>query len=292
MKGCVLLLGSGGQLGSEWSRYLKGNGIKFKSCTSSVADITDGTALRSLFNSYRPDVVINCAAYTDVDLAEEEPEEAREVNADAVGDLARLCQDARAKLIHYSTDYVFPGHAEDRERLPLGYPETYTPNPVNTYGLTKLMGEQLVARHCSDYMIIRTSWLCGLFGNNFVRTMLALGRDKKELRVVSDQFGAPTFTGNLVKNSLALLEMDYKGIIHASSSGLTTWHEMAETIFSKENMNINVTAIPAAEYPSKAPRPFYSRLDLSNLSSVSGTEVIPWQEGLYDLLRQIKSFYP
>ncbi|MEX2398101.1 MAG: dTDP-4-dehydrorhamnose reductase, partial [Balneolales bacterium] len=234
MKGRILLFGASGQLGSQWNLYLKGKGFSYKSCTSSVVDITDGTSLRSVFNSYRPDIVINCAAFTNVDLAEDEPEEAREVNGEAVGTIAKLCEDAGAKLIHYSTDYVFPGDSEDRERLPLGYPETYDPNPVNTYGLTKLIGEQLLQKYCSNYIIIRTSWVCGPGGINFIKTMLRLSEEKDELRVVNDQFGAPTFTGNIVENTMALIDADFKGLIHASSSGLTNWHELAAATFEKK----------------------------------------------------------
>lgn len=283
----ILLFGASGQLGSEWNSYLKKEGYSFKACTSSVVDITDGASLRSVFNSYRPDIVINCAAFTDVDLAEDEPEEAREVNAEAVGGIAKLCEDAGAKFVHYSTDYVFPGNSEDRERWPLGYPETYDPNPVNTYGLTKVIGEQLLQKNCSDYIIIRASWLCGPYGNNFVKTILRLAEEKDELRVVNDQFGVPTFTSNLVENSMALIEADYKGLIHASSSGLTNWHELASSIFEIKNIKKNVKAIPSSEYPTKAVRPRYSRLDISNIEIMSGTRVITWQEGLGDLLKQI-----
>ncbi|MEX1137025.1 MAG: dTDP-4-dehydrorhamnose reductase [Balneolales bacterium] len=287
MRSRILLFGAGGQLGTEWGLFLKEKGFLFKSCTSSVVDVTDDTSLRSVFNSYRPDIVINCAAFTDVDLAEDEPEEAREVNAEAVAGIAKLCEDAGAKLVHYSSDYVFPGNVEDRERLPLGYPETYDPSPVNTYGLTKLIGEQLLQKYCSNYIIIRTSWLCGSYGSNFVKTMLRLSDEKDELKVVNDQFGTPTFTGNLVENSMALIDADFKGLIHASSSGLTNWHELASAIFEIKNIKTKLTAITTSEYPTKAVRPLYSHLDISNLESISGTRTITWQEGLENLLRQI-----
>lgn len=287
MKARTLLLGAGGQLGSEWQRYLKQNEWPFKACPSSVVDITDSASLRSVFNSYRPEIVINCAAFTSVDLAEDEPDEAREINAEAVGDIAKLCDDAGAKFVHYSTDYVFPGKKVDRKRLPLGYPETYDPNPVNTYGQTKLIGEQLLQKSCSNYIIIRVSWLCGPYGSNFVKTMIRLSQEKDEIRVVNDQYGAPTFTGNLVENGMALIEADFKGIIHASSSGLTTWYNLAAAIFERMNIKTKLAAIPTSEYPTKAARPYYSRLDISNLESITGTKIITWQEGLEDLLGQL-----
>ena len=284
----ILLLGAGGQLGREWKNYLEKEGHSFKPCSSSVVDVTDRTALRSAFNSYRPNLVINCAAFTNVDLAEDEQEEAREVNASAVGSIAKLCQDAGAKLIHYSTDYVFPGNIEDRETFPLGYPETYSPNPVNTYGLTKLIGEQLLQKKCPDYMLIRVSWLCGAHGNNFVKTMIRLSKEKDELRVVNDQFGAPTFASNLVANTMALIEANYTGVIHVSSEGLTNWYELAASIFQSEGISTRLKAITTAEYPTNAARPLYSRLDITRLKSIPGAQIIPWQQGLQELLQEIR----
>ncbi|MEX0684618.1 MAG: dTDP-4-dehydrorhamnose reductase [Balneolales bacterium] len=288
MKGRILLLGAGGQLGKEWELYLKKNGLSYKPCTSNMVDITDQAALRSVFNSYHPNIVINCAAYTHVDLAEDEDEEAREVNGEAVGSIAKLCEDAGAKLVHYSTDYVFKGEQGDQEVFPLGYPETHKPQPINTYGWSKLMGEQLIQKKCSDYLIIRVSWLLGAHGNNFVKTMLRLSKEKDKLQVVNDQLGAPTFTDNLVFNTVALINTGYKGIIHVSSEGLTNWHEIAVKIFQNKGINSKLVPIPTSDYPTIADRPLYSRLDISRLKDIPGVRIIRWQDGLQELLDQIK----
>lgn len=288
MKNKILLTGAGGQLGMEWQSFLAKRGVAVTAYKSDQLDITNENQLRQVFEAVKPDYVINCAAYTQVDKAEKEPKKARAVNATAVGMLAKFCAKSGAKLIHYSTDYVFSGDEQDRISLPMGYAEHHDTAPINVYGQTKLEGEALLREHCEDYIIIRVSWLCGQYGGNFVKTMLRLGAEKDSLKIINDQFGAPTFTWNVVENTVALLKQDYQGVMHISSSGLTNWYEFAELIFLNVRKDIELHPIPTSEYPTPAKRPAYSKLDISRLKNTEGSRIISWNEGLEDLMAELK----
>ncbi len=278
----ILLLGAGGQLGSEWSSYLpaKGNSVRYKAYGSSDLDITQSARLKSIFEAEEPDLVINCAAYTNVDKAEEEPDRARLVNATAVGFLAGLCSEWGARLIHYSTDYIFPGLKEDRKRLPAGYPEEHPAAPLNIYGQTKWEGEQAIRESGCSHLIIRVSWLCGKYGNNFIKTMLRLSEDHSVLKVVDDQWGSPSFTDNVVKNSYKLIEQEAEGTYHLSSGGLITWADFAEIIFQLTERQTEVQRITSDDFPAKARRPHFSKLNTDKIEQAHGIEPEDWRTGL------------
>ncbi|MDG5767795.1 dTDP-4-dehydrorhamnose reductase [Balneolales bacterium ANBcel1] len=292
-----LLLGAGGQLGAEWARYLKTHGYAYKACTRKEVDITRPDEVRGVIAKFRPDIVINAAAYTAVDQAEEDAVTAGKVNSVAAGNLARLCADHGTLLVHYSTDYVFAGKLEDRAAYPEGYPEAAEPHPVNRYGETKWMGEKAIQQERCPHLIVRVSWLCGHYGNNFIHTMLRLAREKKQINVVNDQHGCPTFTRPAVLNTMALIEAEQRGTWHISSAGETTWYDFAKAVFEKHRSRgngtdrnhgpVSVIPIPTSEYPTKAARPEWSRLCIKRLAEVKGSRILPWQEELAEFMRDL-----
>lgn len=292
MKRNIVLTGAKGQLGMEWQRFFAKRGIEISALGSEDLDISNEDQVQQMFATLRPHYLINCAAYTAVDAAEESYDKAHAINAVGVKYLAQASAQFDTKLVHYSTDYVFSGAEKDRLTLPAGYPEHHPCDPINAYGTSKLAGEKLVREYCDNYMIIRVSWLCGRYGNNFVKTMLRLGSERDQLRVIDDQFGVPSFAENVVYNTSQLLKQDFKGIIHISSSGLTNWYEFAEMIFLQTGIDIEVIAIPSSAYPVAAKRPHYSKLDITKLKMTPDCSVISWNEGLEKLLFQIQKQSP
>lgn len=286
----ILLTGASGQLGQEWQQAVRGrDDIILRPYTSSKLDITNSKRLAAELSERQPDVVINCAAFTNVDGAEEQRELAQKVNTDAVTQLAKLSADLGFKLVHYSTDYVFPGRQQDREKYPDGYPEDYPADPINCYGKTKWGGEEAIRQITDNYLILRLSWLCGQFGGNFVKTMLKLGRERDVLQVVDDQWGSPTYTDNVVANTLALLEAESAGTYHITSKGMITWYDFAAAIFELNDINVKIEAVSSDTFVTKAKRPHFSKLSTKKLEAVSGTELIHWCEGLEILLSQLQN---
>lgn len=288
----IVLLGASGQLGREWQYYFSSrpdDSIILLPYTSKQLDITHHEELAKEISTQQPEVVINCAAYTDVDKAEDEFEKAKKINADAVAKMAAVCEENDIKLIHYSTDYIFPGNEEDRENFPAGYPEDHPADPVNKYGQTKWEGEEAIRKSGCSHLIIRTTWLCGRFGNNFVKTMLKYGREKEELQVVEDQWGSPGFADEVVANTMKLIEAEAGGTYHLTSKGLTNWADFAKTIFDYAGIEVSVKSIPSEEYPTKAERPRYSKLDTTKAEQVEGINISSWQDGLKRLLNQLEN---
>ncbi|MDX1586280.1 MAG: dTDP-4-dehydrorhamnose reductase [Balneolaceae bacterium] len=288
----IMLLGASGQLGREWQYYFSRDSTDshlLMPYTSSQLDITRHEEVAREINSQQPDVVINCAAYTQVDKAEEEKEKAKEINAEAVAHLASVCKSNFAKLLHYSTDYVFPGNNTDRQKYPDGYPEDHPVNPINWYGQTKWEGEEAIRTSGCRHIIIRTTWLCGRFGNNFVKTMLKYGREKQQLKVVNDQWGSPGFADEIVANSMKLCEAEVNGTYHLTSKGITNWAEFAEAIFAYSGIGVTVNPVPSEEYPTEARRPKFSKLDTSKAEKVAGVSITDWRDGLQRLLKQLKN---
>lgn len=286
----IALLGASGQLGREWQKVVGDrytDDILLVPYTSSELDITHFSKVSDELQNTQPEVVVNCAAYTNVDGAEDNRERARRVNTEAVANLAKLSRELEFKLVHYSTDYVFPGTREDRQNLPEGYPEDYPADPINWYGQSKWEGEEAIRKKADDYLIIRLSWLCGQFGGNFVKTMINLGRERDHLQVVNDQWGSPTFTENVVVNSLSLLESESNGTFHVTSDGLITWYNFARAIFELNDIDVSVEPIPSEVFPTKAKRPNFSKLSTDKMKSVSGSEITEWEKGLQDLLSQL-----
>lgn len=286
----IVLLGASGQLGSEWKSWIErhhSTDIDLLSYTSAELDITHYKEVSDELRRQKPDVVINAAAYTKVDEAEEERKLAHKVNVEAVLYLAELSQELEFKLVHFSTDYIFAGNKEDRKFFPDGYPEDHEIDPVNWYGKTKWEGEQAIRQTTENHLIIRVSWLCGQYGHNFVKTMLKLGQERDHLQVVGDQWGSPTFAENIVANCWTLIDANAIGTFHLTSNGLITWHDFAREIFSSNGMDVRIEKVDSDTFPTKARRPHFSKLSTRKISTIEGIQLIDWQEGLCKLLARI-----
>jgi dTDP-4-dehydrorhamnose reductase len=270
----VLVLGAGGQLGRELVGLHGASGHDVIGLTRAECDIAQPGAADRALAEHTPDAVVNCAAWTKVDAAETQPGEAFRANAEGPRLLARACAEAGAMLCHVSTDYVFDGSATS----PI--PESATPSPLGAYGASKLAGEEAVRATAAEHQIVRTSWLYGQDGPNFVLTMLRLGAEREVLKVVADQRGAPTWTGHLAPALLRLLEHGVPGTFHLTSSGETTWCEFARAIMAAAALPARIEPTTTAEYGAPAPRPAYSLLDNAAWRAL-GEEPLPsWQDGL------------
>lgn len=279
-----LITGAGGQLGREWVNFLASNDDhEAIALTSAEMNITNQQNVTNILKSKKPDVVINCAAYTAVDRAESEPEPALGVNRDGVKYLAGACAENGAILVHYSTDYVFPGRAHDRRKYPEGYPENADRDPVNRYGESKLAGELELEKSEARWLLIRVSWLCSPSGANFVNTMLRLGSEREEVSVVDDQIGSPSFTFDVVDKTMTLLEKEKTGTFHISCSGNLSWADFAEEIFLQQKMDTSVARVTSSEYKTEAARPAFSLLATGKIRS-EGLMPIHWKDGLRKLL--------
>lgn len=283
----LVITGAGGQLGREWTLYCEQNKISFKAFSSKELNILDEEELAAVCESEQPDILINCAAYTKVDEAEDEQQLAESVNSEALKSISYLCKIHDIKLIHYSTDYVFAGTQEDQKNVPDGYPEDYHTNPVNVYGTSKRRGELAIIESGCDYLICRVSWLCGKCGNNFVKTMLRLGREKSELKVVNDQFGVPTFSSDVVSHTFELINKKESGIFHLGSKGIISWYEFAKEIFDQSEISVKVDPVTSSEFPTKAKRPAFSKLSTKKISKIDGIEIKDWKVGLKNLLEDL-----
>ena len=283
----VLVTGCKGQLGTEMRR-LSGLHLKHQYVFVDIdeLDLTDGKAVRQMADELRTDVIVNCAAYTNVDGAEDNEESARLVNADAVGNLARTGR----RIIHISTDYVFSGDSW------LPYREDDMPAPRTAYGRTKLEGEELLPRLCPDAIVFRTAWLYSPWGKNFVKTMLHYGSERNELRVVYDQIGSPTYAADLAEAIFAALDADewHPGTYHFTDEGVCSWYDFtveilrqANDILGENRYNARVTPIRSEEYAYRTPRPHYSVLDKRLVKQTFGISVPHWTESLRECLKQM-----
>lgn len=282
------VLGANGQLGKEWVKYLIKKNLNVTSYDSSEADLTNFEVVREKLRESAPDILINCAAYTKVDLAEDASELAFAVNAEAVKKLATFCSENAIKLVHYSTDYVFSGEEKAAHEFPNGYTEDANVQPINVYGASKLKGEQAIQESGCDALIYRVSWLCGAHGNNFVKTMLRLAKTRDEISVVNDQLGAPTYAKEVVRLSEKALELQATGLYHLSSSGIISWYDFAVEIFKFSGIDIKCKPVPSSAYPTKAKRPAFSKLNPAKLSDLLKEEIIDWKDGLHELLKEIR----
>ena len=255
----VLVTGANGQLGYDVVKELQKRNIECYGAMRQDFDIVDFEAVEKFIVSYMPDAIIHCAAYTAVDKAEDEQGLCYLVNASATENIAEICKKINAKMLYISTDYVFDGTKDGF------YEVDDKPNPINVYGKTKLLGEQAVQRILNKYFIVRISWVFGEHGNNFVKTMLRLGKERKEINVVADQYGSPTYTADLVPLLVEMIQTDKYGIYHATNEGVCSWAEFAEEIFKIAGMDVKVNYITTAEYPTRAKRPMNSRLSKEKL---------------------------
>lgn len=282
----ILIAGASGQLGREWVHFLSEKRLPFEAFSSRELDITDSTKVDQKVSEIQPDVVINCAAYTDVDGAESESEKAFLVNETGVKNLVNACISVDAKLIHFSTDYVFSGNEEDQDKYPNGYPETAPTNPINVYGKSKEAGEKILRQADCEWMLIRVSWLCGRFGNNFVKTMLRLGAERDELKVVDDQMGCPSLAFDVVEKTWKLIKKKSTGIFHVSCLGRINWADFAEEIFEQSGLQVKVDRITSDQYAFTATRPMFTLLS-NKKAEKAGLNSLPWTSGLDKLLDQI-----
>ena len=248
----ILITGASGMLGHDLQRTLKNHELILYN--SKNLDITNKNLVIEKINEMKPDILINSAAYTNVDDCETNYEEAHKVNALGPKNLATVCKDLKIPLVHISTDYVFDGKKTEplKENDNLG--------PQTAYGKTKLEGEQFIQKILDEYFIIRTAWLYGCEGNNFVKTMLNLSKSHNEINVVNDQIGSPTFTYDLAKGISEIIKTDKYGVYHLTNSGSCSWYEFSKEIFKLANINVKVTPVTTEEFPRPAPRPKYSVL--------------------------------
>jgi dTDP-4-dehydrorhamnose reductase len=283
----ILVTGSNGQLGSE-IKTLSGNypGFDFVFTDVDELDLTAGESVFSFFDNGKFDVCINCAAYTAVDKAEDEEHLAELVNATAAGYLAEACSRHNALLVHISTDYVFDG----TNYKP--YVETDTPSPNSSYGRSKLHGEKQVSEKAKKWLIFRTAWLYSKYGNNFVKTMLRLGKERDELGVVVDQIGTPTAATDLAKAILDVIKSNgnkpIAEIYHYSNEGVISWYDFAMAIMDEAGLKCKVKAIESKDFPAKANRPYYSVLNKRKIKSDFGVKVPYWLDSLKETIKNIK----
>jgi dTDP-4-dehydrorhamnose reductase len=287
----ILLTGAHGQVGWELTKRGRARGFAVEATDVDVFDITDPRAVEEQVCGQGLALVINCAAYTAVDRAESEPELALAVNRDGPAHLAAACGKARIPLVHISTDYVFDGSKQGP------YRETDPVAPLGVYGRSKAEGEREVWSRLPEHIILRTSWVYGIHGQNFVKTMLRLGQERRVLRVVNDQQGCPTNAAELAEVILAIAgrcDRTPWGTYHYSGKGMTTWHGFAEAIFTEARKYMSllverVEPIPSAEYPTPAKRPANSVLDCSFFTSTFGIEPRPWRESLAEVIHGLLS---
>ncbi|EPH99602.1 dTDP-4-dehydrorhamnose reductase [Enterococcus faecalis 13-SD-W-01] len=280
----ILLTGGNGQLGTELCHLLDEKEIEYVSTDAHQLDITDAEKTMEYITTLKPDFIFHCAAYTAVDKAEDEGRELDEkINVDGTRNVALAAKEAGSKLIYISTDYVFDGKKKDSE-----YQVDDQTNPLNEYGRTKLLGEQAVQEILEDYYIVRTSWVFGVYGHNFVFTMQKLAETRDQLTIVNDQFGRPTWTRTLAEFMVYLVqEKAPYGIYHLSNDNSCSWYEFAKEIL-KDNTNVTVSPVTSEEFPQKATRPQYSVMDLSKAKNL-GFSIPTWQEALAQMLAQAEA---
>lgn len=278
----VLVTGVNGQLGYDVVNELNKRGHMAIGTDIEEMDITDANSVDSVIKGNAPDAVIHCAAYTAVDAAEDNAELCRKINAEGTQNIANVCKELDIKMIYISTDYVFDGEGErawepDDERTPL-----------NVYGQTKYEGELAVQNTLDKYFIVRIAWVFGMNGKNFIKTMLNLGKTRDSIMVVNDQFGSPTYTFDLARLLVDMVETEKYGIYHATNEGICTWYEFACEIFRQAGIDVKVLPVSAAEYPAKAKRPSNSRMSKEKLTE-NGFEKLPtWQDALSRYLKEIE----
>lgn len=278
----VLLLGSHGMLARAIAEILDSDEHYSQiSPSEEECDITSPQKLEAALARYRPHALINCAAYTDVDGCERDPGLAEAVNAKGAGNVARACRNHDVFLAHISTDFVFDGKAS------VPYRETHLPKPLSVYGASKLAGESLVKENCPRHLIVRTAWTFGPYRQNFVEKILALARRQAKLSVVKDQTGSPTFTYDLGRAILSLIEMGASGIFHVVNQGFCSRYEFAKAILEEAGLtNVEVEATLSTPAPGVAARPVMSALDTHRLQKTTGKNLRPWREALAEYIRR------
>jgi len=287
----ILVTGADGQLGSEIRRLADHfQGFQFLFTDINELDLTDQAALAEFVEKQKPNYFINCAAYTAVDIAEQDTELAAILNTKVPAHLGKLANNIRARVIHISTDYVFDGTSF------IPYTENDLVNPESIYGKSKLNGEIALLKEAPTAMVIRTSWLYSSYGKNFVKTIVKLGEDRDELRVVCDQVGTPTYAGDLAEAILTIISKtenqvcEWKpGIYHYSNEGVCSWYDFAKAIHELYGINCLVHPIPSEEYPTPAARPPYSVLNKSKIKRIFGVQIPYWRDSLKKCITELKN---
>lgn len=275
----VLVTGVNGQLGHDVLHCLLERGIEAVGAGRAEFDITDFEAARRFIIENKADAVIHCSAYTAVDKAEDEKDLCFLVNAEATRNIAGICKELDIKMLYISTDYVFSGKGDHY------YETDHKAEPLGVYGASKLQGEAAVQELLQKYFIVRISWVFGSNGNNFVKTMLRLGKEKQELNVVKDQFGSPTYTKDLAELLCDMIVSEKYGVYHATNEGICSWSEFAEEIMRCSGLSTKVNGILSQEYPTRAARPKNSRLSKASLDRNGFTRLPDWKDALERYLR-------
>jgi dTDP-4-dehydrorhamnose reductase len=278
----VLVTGVQGQLGHDVCKQLAEAGIAHRGVDLAQFDLTDRAQTVRYITTYAPDVVVHCAAYTQVDRAEDERELCYAVNVLGTRHVAEACRELNAKMVYISTDYVFNGQGE------APFAVENAAEPVNYYGLTKYEGERAVQEMLTRFFIVRTSWVFGISGKNFVRTMLCLGRDRDTLSVVDDQIGSPTYTFDLARLLCEMIADDKYGVYHATNEGYCSWYEFACAIFAEAGLQVQVVPITTEQYPTRAARPKNSRLAKSSLDVQGFARLPAWRDALQRYVAALK----
>ena len=278
----VLVTGASGQLGQS-IQFISGNypQIDFVFCSSSDLDITNKENCKEVFAKFQPNFCINAAAYTAVDKAESEPEKAHLINVVGARNLAEVCKETNATLLHVSTDFVFDGNNTKP------YNEVDLPNPTGVYGQTKLDGEKAIQEILEQHFILRTSWVYSQFANNFMKTMLRLASERETLSVVNDQIGTPTNAVDLAEGLVTIISIHNSqlnnnnfGIYNFSNEGQCSWYDFAKKIFEVNDITIDLKPIPTTSYPTPAKRPAFSVLDKTKIKRVFGLQINNWEDSL------------
>ena len=278
----VLVTGARGQLGPDVVQELERQGILAVGVDMEEMDITDADAVDLVVKDSGADAVIHCAAYTAVDAAQENASLCQRVNRDGTKNIAMACLKYGKKMLYISTDYVFDGEGEKPWE-----PEDHA-NPVNVYGRTKYEGELAVRETLEAYFIVRVSWVFGLHGKNFVKTMLRLSGERECLHVVDDQFGSPTYTRDLAVLLAAMVQTDKYGVYHATNEGICSWYEFACEIFRQAERTVQVEAVPSDAFPVKAKRPHNSRMEKGKLTREGFFRLPRWEDALSRYLRELR----
>lgn len=278
----ILVTGINGQLGYDVCRILKVRGIEHRGVDIADFDITDRAATEAYITSYHPDAVIHCSGYTAVDKAEDEEALCLAVNAQGAAHIADAAAQIGAKMMYISTDYVFAGSGD----------RFYTPEdptePLSVYGRSKLLGEKSIKERLNEHFIVRISWLFGKNGNNFVKTMLRLAETKDELNVVCDQIGSPTYSYDLAELLCDMIVTDRYGTYHATNEGLCSWAELAAETMRQSGKAVKINPIPASDYPSRAKRPYNSRMSKDKLTENGFSRLPDWKDALARYLTEWK----
>ncbi|MCU0467217.1 MAG: dTDP-4-dehydrorhamnose reductase [Arcicella sp.] len=273
----ILVVGGVGQLGQCIQKVATQRNITSISFVDEfVGNILDMKVLEDLFTKEKPQYVINCAAYTAVDKAEDEVALSRKINRDGAENVAKICAKFGATMLHVSTDFVFEGN------IPTLLSEEMPANPISIYGLTKLEGEKAVTDSLPEHYIVRTAWLYSEFANNFLKTMIKLGTERDSLGIIADQIGSPTYGVDLAGALLDIIASDKKayGIYHYSNEGAISWYDFAQAIFELGNISVKVKPLKTIEYPTKATRPAFSVMDKSKIKNTFGIEIPYWRDSL------------